>query len=302
VPVLDPSVIASIDDLELVARLIVEGLRTGQHRSPFHGYSAEFSQHRPYRAGDDLKYLDWKLLARTDRLYSRQFHETTNLSAMLVLDASASMGFPAGPLSKFRYAAVIAASLAYLIVDQGDAVGLMTMSGDGLRFLPARSGRAHLRSLLAQIERLAPAGAWPPEKVIPRAAELLKRRGLVLVLSDFYDDEDATRRELRRVKTRGHDVAMLQVMSHEEIAFPFSGDVEFEDLESGARRVVTADAVAHDYRASVGEFLTRCRDQARREGLDYALLPISDPPERALRSYLLRRDDPHRATGQAGAR
>jgi uncharacterized protein (DUF58 family) len=296
---LDPSVVASIDDLELVARLIVEGLRTGQHRSPFHGYSADFSQHRPYRVGDDLKYLDWKLLARTDRLYSRQFHETTNLSAMIVLDASASMGFPIGRLSKFRYASITAAALAYLIVDQGDAVGLMTMTGAAFRFLPARSGRAHLRALLAQIDRLEPAGAWQPDKVIPRAADLLKRRGLVMVISDFYDEEDGTRRELRRAKTRGHDVAMLQVMSHEEIAFPFSGDLEFEDLESGARRVVTADAVARDYRASVAEFLTRCRDQARREGLDYALLPTNDPPERALRAYLLRRDDPHRPRGQA---
>jgi uncharacterized protein (DUF58 family) len=302
VPALEPSVVASVDDLELVARLIVEGLRTGQHRSPFHGYSAEFSQHRPYRVGDDLKYLDWKLLARTDRLYSRQFHETTNLSAIIVLDASASMGFPEGRLSKFRYAAITAAALAYLIVDQGDAVGLMTMADNALRFLPARSGRAHLRSLLSQIERLTPAGIWQPARVIPRAAELLKRRGLVLVISDFYDEEDATRRELRRARTRGHDVALLQVMSREEIAFPFKGDLEFEDLESGAKRVVTADAVAHDYRASVGEFLTRCRDRARREGLDYALLPTSDPPERALRSYLLRRDTAHRGTGQGTGR
>ncbi len=301
-PALEPSVVASIDDLELAARLIVEGLRTGEHRSPFHGYSAEFSQHRPYRIGDDLKYLDWKLLARTDRLYSRQFRETTNLSAIIVLDASASMAFPSNGLSKFRYAAVAAAALAYLIVDQGDAAGFMTMAGDALRFLPARSGRAHLRSLLAQIDRLSPAGAWQPERVIPRAAELLKRRGLLIVISDFYDDEEATRRELRRAKTRGHDVSMLQIMSHEEIAFPFAGDLEFEDLESGAKRVVTADAVAHDYRASVGEFLTRCRDQAGRDGIDYALLPTSEPPERALRGYLLRRDDPHRAAGMTGGR
>src|SRR5215510_16427308 len=128
---LSPAVVAAVHDLELAARLVVEGMRAGPHRSPFHGYSAEFQQHRPYRAGDDLKYLDWKILARTDRLYTRQFRETTSMSVMIVLDTSASMGFGAGGQepSKLRYAAVIAAALSWLIIEQGDAVGLMMMSG-----------------------------------------------------------------------------------------------------------------------------------------------------------------------------
>src|SRR6185503_19335387 len=125
---LSPAVAAAIDDLELAARVVVEGLRAGSHRSPFHGYSAEFQQHRPYRAGDDLKYLDWKILARTDRLYSRQFRETTSMSLMIVLDSSPSMAFGEG-ITKFRYASIVAASIAYLVSSQGDAVGLMTMSG-----------------------------------------------------------------------------------------------------------------------------------------------------------------------------
>src|SRR3954464_12485371 len=129
---LSASVVAGIDDLELAARLVVEGLRAGGHRSPFHGFSADFQQHRPYRSGDDLKYLDWKILARTDRLYSRQFRETTSMSVMLVLDASASMAFPEKGASKFRYACVVAASLAYLISSQGDAVGLMSTAGEKL--------------------------------------------------------------------------------------------------------------------------------------------------------------------------
>src|SRR5688572_30940469 len=123
---LSASVVAAIDDLELAARRVVEGLRAGGHKSPFHGYSADFQQHRPYRAGDDLKYLDWKILARTDRLYSRQFRETTSMSVMIVLDASASMAFPETGLTKFRYATIVAAALAYLIASKGDAVGLMT--------------------------------------------------------------------------------------------------------------------------------------------------------------------------------
>src|SRR5688500_6033482 len=136
---LSPDVVAAIHDLELAARLVVEGMRAGGHRSPFHGYSAEFQQHRPYRAGDDLKYLDWKILARTDRLYSKQLRETTSMSAMIVLDGSASMAFPDRELSKFRYASIIAASLAYLIAGQGDAVGLMTMTGEKLSYVPAKA-------------------------------------------------------------------------------------------------------------------------------------------------------------------
>src|SRR5687767_6960702 len=263
--VLSADVVTAIEDLELAARLVVEGLRAGSHRSPFHGYSSEFQQHRPYRAGDDLKYLDWKLLARTDRLYSKQFRETTSMSAMLVLDTSASMAFPETGISKFRYASIIAASLAYLISAQGDAVGLMTMTDGAFGYVPAKAGRPHLRSLIARIDRLVPRGQWEPERAIARGAELLKRRGVMIVISDFYDAEDETRRELRRVARRGHDVTMLQVMSPEETGFTYRGGVELEDLESGERRLVDPVEVELDYRAAVAEFLERCRTLAHRD-------------------------------------
>src|SRR5262245_20375284 len=192
---LSPAVVAAVHDLELAARLVVEGMRAGPHRSPFHGYSAEFQQHRPYRAGDDLKYLDWKILARTDRLYSKQFRETTSMSAMIVLDTSTSMQFPDAGMSKFRFARIMAASLAWLIANQGDAVGLITMTDGVWSYLPARGGRPHLRSVITRIDRLQSSGAWQPERVIARAAELLKRRGVIIVISDFYDGEEETRRE-----------------------------------------------------------------------------------------------------------
>ncbi len=292
---LSPAVVAAVDDLEVAARVVVEGMRAGGHRSPFHGYSAEFQQHRPYRAGDDLKYLDWKLLARTDRLYSKQFRETTSMSAMIVLDTSASMAFPEQGISKFRYASIVAAALAYLITTQGDAVGLMTMANGKLTYVPARAGRPHLRSLIARIDRLEPAGSWDPERTISRGAELLKRRGVMIVVSDFYDAEEATRREMRRVARRGHDVSMLQVLSAEELSFPYSGSLEMEDLESGARRLVEAAAMERGYRISMSEFLARCRTLANRDGIDYALMRTDTPPERMLRDYLLRRDAGHRS-------
>jgi uncharacterized protein (DUF58 family) len=285
---LSSDAVAAIDDLELAARLVVEGMRAGAHPSPLRGFSAEFQQHRPYQIGDDLKYLDWKILARTDRLYSKQFRETTSMSVMIVLDTSASMAFPDG-VTKFRYASIAVAALAHLIITQGDAVGLMTMSGDALSYVPSRGGRLHLRSLIAQIDRLEPRGTWDPARTITRGAELLKRRGVVLVVSDFYDDEEATHAALRLVARRGHDVAMLQVISPEEQSLGYNGDLELEDLESGERRLIDASGSAQHYGETVAAFLARCRTFAQGEGIDYTLLSTDTPPQRALREYLLRR-------------
>ncbi|HUF49490.1 MAG TPA: DUF58 domain-containing protein [Longimicrobiales bacterium] len=298
---LSAAAVAAIEDLQLAARVVVEGLRAGGHRSPYHGYSAEFQQHRPYRSGDDLKYLDWKLLARTDRLYSRQFRETTSMSVMIVLDASASLAFPDDDIAKFRYASILAASIAYLVITQGDAAGLMTMSDGALRYLPARSGRAQLQSLVARIDTLSARGTWRAPEVITRAAELLKRRGVVIVISDFYDDEDATRTALRRVARRGHDVAMLHVVSPQEQTLPYRGELEFADLETGERRLVDARALSAAYRATFAEFLARSRTAAHRDGIDYTLLSTADPPSHALRAWLLRRGAAH-DVGNTGVR
>jgi uncharacterized protein (DUF58 family) len=301
--VITPGTAHAIDDLEFSARTIVESFRSGLHRSPFHGFAAEFSQHRSYRHGDDLKYLDWKILARTDRLYTRQFSETTNLSVMLVVDASASMDFPrqsdmpglktrppSGHVtSKFAFGVLVAAALAYLIIEQGDAAGLITMADDKFVYLPARGGRSHRRALIAALSRLEPRGSWSLDRSLVRAGELLKRRGVVLAVSDFYDATADTYRELRRIRRRGHDVSMLQVLSPEEIGFPFTGETRVEDLETQEVRHVDAGAAAAGYRAAVAEFLTGSRSQALRDGHDYFFLGTDVAPERALRSYLLRR-------------
>jgi len=286
---LDPAVVAAVDDLEVVARRVVEGVRSGHHRSPFHGFSAEFSQHRAYRPGDDLKYLDWKLHARTDRLYTRQFHETTNMAAVIAIDTSGSMAFPDAGVSKFRYSVVLAAALAYLIVSQGDSVGLMTSQGESLVYIPPRSGQLHLRTLLARLARLQPAGTWPAARVVSRATELLRRRGLLIVLSDFYDDEAAVWREIGRAARRGHDVSALQILSRDELELPYRGAVEFEDLEGGGSRVVDAAAVGRAYRGAVADFLGRVRQDALGFGLDYSLITTDTPPDEALRRHLLRR-------------
>jgi uncharacterized protein (DUF58 family) len=296
-----PEVLAGIADLELVARIVVEGLVSGLHRSPFHGYSAEFSQYRHYRPGDDLKYVDWKLVARTDRVYTKQFRETTNMASAIVVDTSGSMNFSgvaqafrpadaglkprATAVTKYRYAVIAAAALAHLISGQGDAVGLLA----GERFLAPRAGRQHLRGLLAALSSLTPAGGWSAADSIRRAAERLKRRGLMIVLSDFYDDEERTLVELRRASRMGHEIVLFQILSRDEIELPYRRDLELEDLESGRRLAVSAGLARRDYQDAVAAFLERWRSRAGAEGFQYSLIVTDTPPDRALRNFLLAR-------------
>jgi len=283
-----PEVLASVGDLELVARIVVEGLVSGLHRSPFHGYSAEFSQYRRYRPGDDLKYVDWKLLARTDRVFTKQFRETTNMAASIVVDASASMDFPPKALArttKFRYAVIVAAALAHVISAQGDAVGLVARD----EVLPPRSGRQHLRRLLVSLGSLTPAGAWSGPEIVRRAADRLSRHGLLIIVSDFYDDEERMAAELRRARRMGHEVVLFQVLTRDEIELPYSRDLEFADLESGARLAVNAPLARRDYRDAVAEFLEQMRSRALAEAFHYTLVVTDTPPARALRSFLLSR-------------
>src|SRR5687767_10370877 len=183
---LDPVLLTSIGDLELVARVTVDGTVAGLHKSPFHGYSAEFSQYRHYRPGDDLKYVDWKLFARTDRLYTKQFRETTNLVCQIALDVSASMDYAgAAGITKFEYGRLLAASLAHLVSRQGDSVGLVTYADALRQYLPSRGGQAHLRSLLLALSRTSPGGRTEGAAALGRTIDLLKRRGLLMVISDL---------------------------------------------------------------------------------------------------------------------
>jgi uncharacterized protein (DUF58 family) len=295
-PACPPDVLAQIADLELVARIIVGGLVSGLHRSPFHGYSAEFSQYRHYQQGDDLKYVDWKLVARTDRVYTKQFRETTNMAAMLVVDTSASMAFSGAgrsakaaasgrPTSKFRYAVIASAALAHLIAGQGDAVGLQA----GERFIGPRAGRPHLRGVLAALSSLDAQGAWAGADAVRRAAERLKQRGLLVVLSDFYDEEDLTFAELRRAHRMGHEVVMFQVLTRDEIELPYRRDVELTDLETGRRLAINAGLARREYTDAVAAFLERWRNRAAAEGFHYSLVVTDVPPQRALRNFLLAR-------------
>jgi len=286
---LDPAVLNSIRDLELVARVTVDGTVSGLHRSPFHGYSAEFSQYRHYRQGDDLKYIDWKLFARTDRIYTKQYRETTNVLAQVVVDASASMAYQGGAaVSKLDYARLLAAALSHLIAGQGDSVGLVSFD-EGLReYIPPRAGRLHLRRILVSLSRLEPSGRTSSATALRRAVDLLKRRGLLLVVSDLYDEGKAVDSELRRAIRIGHEAAVFHVLAPDEIALPFRNDVELEDLESGDR-ILTSAGTRTSYQAAFAAFLERWRTTCAGYGIDYHRVTTDQPLDAALRNYLLRR-------------
>ena len=277
----------SLRDLELMTRATVEGLRQGLHRSPFHGYSAEFSQYRHYRPGDDLKYVDWKAFARTDRIYTRQFRETTNMSALFIVDVSRSMEYPGTGSSKFVLARTIAAILGTLVLDQGDAAGVLAV-GERTHFVPARSGHHHLRVMLAELSRLAADGAMPIDHALKHAATLMKRRGMIVVISDFYEDQVALP-QLRRLARMGHDVIAIQTLSREEISLDIGGAAELIDLESGRKVLVQPSSIRDRYTQSLNEWLAATEAQIRRDGMDYLRLLVGEPLEPALRRFLVGR-------------
>lgn len=281
--VVTSSELQSLRDLELVTRRTVEGLRQGLHRSPFHGFSAEFSQYRHYRPGDDLKHVDWKALARTDRLYTRQFRETTNLSALFVLDVSRSMNFG----GKFDLARQVTAVLGTLVLDQGDAAGVLAVD-DRPRLVPPRSGHHHLRVFLSQLAHLTPAGGARLADALKQAATVMKRRGLVIVVSDFYDDEDALP-QVRRLARMGHDVVVVHTLAREELALDMGGAAEFVDLETGSTLMVQPSAVREGYIAAVQQWLTSVHDTVTRDGMEYLRLVTGSPLEPALRRFLMPR-------------
>lgn len=285
---LDPALLASIGDLELVARVTVDGAVSGLHRSPFHGYSAEFSQYRHYRPGDDLKYVDWKLFARTDRFYTKQYRETTNMLAQIALDGSASMAFRGRiGIAKFEYARVLAAALAHLVARQGDAIGVVVY-GEGLRhYIPSRTGQPHLRSVLMTLSRLTAAGGTTAASALRRATDLLRRRGLLTVISDLYDEDERVESELHRATRIGHEVAVIHVLTRDELEFPYSNDVELEDLESGRRLITGGDGSG--YRQRFADFVERWRARCARYGIDYTRVLTDTPVDAALRAYLVKR-------------
>ena len=286
---LDPSVLAGIDNLELRARVAVEGFLSGLHRSPHRGFSVEFNDYRQYQRGDDLRHVDWKLYARSEKFYIKQYEDETNTRCMLALDTSASMAYGSKGLSKLDYAISVASALAYFIMRQRDAVGLLTYDDKLRDFLPARARQPHLMQLLRVLSQVQPGQQTDAAKPLGDLAATLTKKSLVLLISDLLQGEEATLATLRNLRAMGHDVIVLHVMDDSELHFDFDESSEFIDSETGEAFITTPASVREAYLDNVNRFLDDCKKQCQRAGVDYCLLNTSEPIDAALAAFLSKR-------------
>uniref|UniRef100_UPI003784D80C DUF58 domain-containing protein n=1 Tax=Prosthecobacter sp. TaxID=1965333 RepID=UPI003784D80C len=280
--------ITSLQALQLFARTVVEGFTTGHHASPHKGFSVEFRQHRPYVQGDEIRRLDWKVFGRSDRFYIREYDEETNLRATIVLDASGSMNYRGGKgILKFDYARKLAASLAYLLMSQQDAVGLITFDSKVREVIPCRTKITHLHLLLEAMVQTTPGKDTSLAPVIESLAQRLKRRGLVILISDFFDDPAALLQSIGVLRKKGHEVIALQLWDRDEIDFPFGNWARFENLENDDDFLLLDPAtIRQRYLEVQKNFAEQLKDGFRKHQVDYLSLPTDESHSAALRNYL----------------
>jgi uncharacterized protein (DUF58 family) len=286
---LHPEAIQRISRLDLRARHIVEGFLSGMHRSPYFGQSIEFRQHREYVPGDDLRHVDWKVWARQDRFYVKQYEADTNLRCTLLVDVSASMHYGRGPLDKYEYACTLAASLAYLILKQQDAVGVVAFDDRVRAQVPLRSKRNHLLSVIEALDANRPRDKTNMADVLRKVAETYPRRGMIILFSDMLADVEGMMRGLRLLRQRGHDVLVFHVMDDDELDFPFSGPTRFDGLESADFLNCNPRALREGYLEALQQFLDDVRHSCVKSVIDYSLIRTSDSLDAALATYLSNR-------------
>lgn len=289
---LDPQVLRSISSIELKARLLVEGLYSSRHRCRYYGYSVEFKDYREYAAGDEPRIIDWKALARTERYYVRRFEMESNMNVVCLLDASGSMSYrPQDPrrLTKMEYACCLVASLSYLASKQQDSPGLVTFTTEIKEFLPPHQGNRHLYALLARLEALRPQGETDLEDVLKKVALRLRRRGIFILVSDCHGDPARVCDGLRHLAARGHEVIVLHLLDHDEVAFPFQALTSFRDLETGVEIMCDPLRQRREYAGRLGAFRDAIRDGTVACGADYWFIDTAQPIEFVLRDYLLYR-------------
>jgi uncharacterized protein (DUF58 family) len=288
---LDPQTLNKLKGLELKARMIVEGYVSGMHKSPYHGFSVEFAEHREYVPGDDLRYVDWKVFGKSDRIYLKQYDEETNFVCHLLVDTSESMAYKSDkvPFSKLEYARYVAAALAYLIIHQQDAVGLATFDDSVRQFLRPGSTAAQLRQLCHTLEQGPTTGESSIGPIFHDLAERIKRRGLVVILSDFFDDPETLLTGLRHFSHRRHDVVLLQVIDPAEQDFSFVDPTLFKGFENLGEQLTEPRALRKAYQLEFEGFLKTIRSGARNLHMDHVLLRTDQPLEVALHEFLSRR-------------
>ncbi|MDX1563827.1 MAG: DUF58 domain-containing protein [Phycisphaeraceae bacterium] len=286
---IDPAALMRIKSLALRAKVVVEGFWRGIHRSPYHGFSVEFTEYRQYSPGDDTRYLDWRLYARSDRYYIKKYEDETNLRCWLVVDRSRSMGFGTIGYTKADYAATLAASISRLLFRQGDAVGLITFDRDIDTYLPPRNRPGHLKHLTAALSKTPDGRATDLSEPLNRVAQIARRRGLMVLVSDLLAPVDRLRRDMGMLRARGHDVMVFQILDPRELDFGFESPTRFEDMETGRQLYVDPVAASTDYRKRLERHLADVRAACGDLGADLFLMDTQTPLDTALLAFLKRR-------------
>jgi uncharacterized protein (DUF58 family) len=288
---LDPSFISKLNSLELKARLVVEGFMVGLHKSPYHGFSVEFSEHRAYMQGDNLKDVDWKVFGKTEKYFIKQYEEETNLRSYVFLDTSNSMAYSSGNnISKLDYSLTLAAALSYLMIHQQDAVGLTLYSEKINKFLPPKSSRAYLQEILKNLANVQASEKTNTAESLSEAAEKIKRKGLVIIISDFFDDINSVLRALKHFSYKKNEVIVFQVLDPMEKTFSFGKDAIFKDLETGDELTTQPYQIQKAYREAMKEFTDRIKKECLNSNIDYNLIDTSDSYDKALFRYIQKRE------------
>ena len=287
--ILTPDIISRLNNLSLKARFVVEGFIVGLHKSPYHGFSVEFSEHRAYGAGDEIRHVDWKLWGKTDRFFIKQFEEETNLKSYLLVDQSLSMTYKSKNMTKLEYAKILAASLGYLMLKQQDAVGL-TLFDDRIRVnIPARSKRSHLNIILSKMQHIIAGPETTIAPVLHKTAEAIKKRGLIILISDLFDDPDKILSGLQHFRYKGHEVIVFHVLDPQELTLDFTQRTRFRDMESGEEIVTDPWHIQSDYQKSMEQFCDYIKSNCRQKNIDYVQLSTDLPLDMALSEYLIKR-------------
>jgi len=286
---LKPEVVSRLRNMNLRARLVVEGFITGLHRSPYHGFSVEFSEYRQYMPGDEIRHIDWKVYGKTNRFYIKQFEEETNLKSYLLLDSSGSMGYSSTGVTKLEYASYLAAALSYLMIEQRDAVGLVTFDKKIQKYLPPRSMKSYLPQILRELERAQCSEVTDVAGTFHEMAERIHRRGLIIVLSDLYDEPENVMSGLKHFRHKKHEVIVFHILDPIEINFDFKKNVLFKDLETGEQLMTQPWHIKAEYQKRIKSFIENYKRQCRLNQIDYVLLNTSLDFDYALMEYLTKR-------------
>jgi len=287
---LDPVVISKLKTLELRARMVVEGFMVGLHRSPYHGFSVEFSEHRPYMQGDSLKNIDWKVYAKSEKFFIKQFEEETNLSCNIFIDVSRSMNYKhTSKVTKLDYAITLAAALAYIMFDQQDSVGLVIYSDKIHSYLPPKSNRVYLRTLLSTLTLIEVEGTTATSKCLDSIAEKIKKRGLTIIISDFFDDLNSILTALKHIRYKKNEVIVFQILDPIEKYFGFDRDAIFVDLETDEHLTTQPHQIQRAYQEAMSEYLNKLKSECLNFGIEYNLIDTNQPFDKALMSYFAKR-------------